>query len=74
MSLASSTTHTRALSRRVLERRYRNSTGRTPHHDLVRFRIDRVKQLLAETDLIMAVDGYPRIGDLTPDALHRVGG
>ena len=29
--------------------------------------------LLAETDLIMAVDGYPRIADLTPDALRRVG-
>jgi lactate 2-monooxygenase len=29
--------------------------------------------LLAETDLIMAVDGYPRITDLTPDALRRVG-
>ena len=38
------------LSRRVLESRYRNSTGRTPHQDLVRFRIDRVTQLLAETD------------------------
>ena len=24
----------------------RKSTGRTPHHDLVRFRIDRVEQLL----------------------------
>jgi LacI family transcriptional regulator len=38
------------LSRRVLERRYWKSTGRTPHQDLVRFRIDRVKQLLTETD------------------------
>ncbi|HLY10557.1 MAG TPA: DNA-binding transcriptional regulator [Planctomycetota bacterium] len=38
------------LSRRVMESRYRKATGRTPHQDLVRFRIDRVKQLLAETD------------------------
>jgi LacI family transcriptional regulator len=38
------------LSRRVLESRYKRATGRTPHEDLVRFRIDRVKQLLAETD------------------------
>ncbi len=38
------------LSRRVMESRYRKATGRTPHEDLVRFRIDRVKQLLAETD------------------------
>jgi lactate 2-monooxygenase len=29
--------------------------------------------LLAETDLIMAVDGYPRVADLSPDALRRVG-
>jgi lactate 2-monooxygenase len=29
--------------------------------------------LLAETDLIMAVDGYPTIADLTPDTLRRVG-
>jgi LacI family transcriptional regulator len=38
------------LSRRVLESRYKKATGKTPHEDLVRFRIDRVKQLLAETD------------------------
>ena len=28
--------------------------------------------LLAEADLIMAVDGYPTLADLTPDALRRV--
>jgi lactate 2-monooxygenase len=28
--------------------------------------------LLAETDLIMAVDGYPTLKDLTPDTLRRV--
>jgi lactate 2-monooxygenase len=28
--------------------------------------------LLAEADLIMAVDGYPALADLTPDALSRV--
>ena len=28
--------------------------------------------LLAEADLIMAVDGYPSLADLTPDALRRV--
>jgi lactate 2-monooxygenase len=27
--------------------------------------------LLAEADLIMAVDGYPSLRDLTPDALRR---
>jgi lactate 2-monooxygenase len=29
--------------------------------------------LLAEADLTMAIDGYPRAADLTPDALRRVG-
>lgn len=34
--------------------------------------IERVlKCLLAETDLAMAIDGYPSIADLTPDALRR---
>ena len=50
------------LSRRVMESRYRRSTGRTPHQDLVRFRLERVKQLLAETDhsleRIAALSGF----------------
>ena len=50
------------LSRRVLESRYRRATGRTPHEDLVRFRIERVKQLLAETthslERIAALSGF----------------
>ncbi|MCV7079729.1 lactate 2-monooxygenase [Mycobacterium szulgai] len=32
-----------------------------------------LRMLLAETDLIMAVDGYPKRKDLTPDTLRRVG-
>ncbi|PRC44150.1 lactate 2-monooxygenase, partial [Mycobacterium sp. ITM-2017-0098] len=31
-----------------------------------------LRSLLAETDLIMAVDGYPALADLTPDTLRRV--
>jgi lactate 2-monooxygenase len=30
-----------------------------------------LRSLLAEADLIMAVDGYPALADLTPDALRR---
>ena len=33
-----------------------------------------LRSLLAETDLIMAIDGYRAVKDLTPDALRRVGG
>jgi lactate 2-monooxygenase len=31
-----------------------------------------LRSILAEADLIMAVDGYPTLNDLTPDALRRV--
>jgi lactate 2-monooxygenase len=30
-----------------------------------------VRSLLAETDLLMAVDGYASIADLTPDAIVK---
>jgi lactate 2-monooxygenase len=32
-----------------------------------------LRSLLAEADLLMAIDGYPRRKDLTPDTLRRVG-
>ncbi|RMI32747.1 alpha-hydroxy-acid oxidizing protein [Nocardia stercoris] len=32
-----------------------------------------LRALLAEADLIMAVDGYPTLADLTPESLRRVG-
>lgn len=38
------------LSRRVLESRFRKLLGRTPHQEIMRLRIERVKQLLRETD------------------------
>jgi len=31
-----------------------------------------LRSILAEADLIMAVDGYPTLKDLTPDTLRRV--
>ncbi|MEZ0363736.1 alpha-hydroxy-acid oxidizing protein [Mycobacterium sp. pUA109] len=31
-----------------------------------------LRSLLAEADLIMAIDGYPSLADLTPEALRRV--
>jgi lactate 2-monooxygenase len=36
--------------------------------------VHTLRTILAEADLIMAVDGYPTIADLTPDALRRVVG
>jgi LacI family transcriptional regulator len=39
------------LSRRVLESRFKRLLGRTPHEEILRVRMERVKELLAETDL-----------------------
>jgi LacI family transcriptional regulator len=39
------------LSRRVLEARFEKLLGRTPHEEITRVQIERVKELLAETDL-----------------------
>jgi len=39
------------LSRRVLESRFQKIIGRSPHEEIMRIRLDRVKQLLEETDL-----------------------
>lgn len=41
------------LSRRVLETRFRDLVGRTPHQEITRRRIDRIRQLLRETDLTL---------------------
>jgi LacI family transcriptional regulator len=40
-----------ALSRRALEARFVKAVGRTPHAELERVRLERVKQLLLQTDL-----------------------
>jgi LacI family transcriptional regulator len=42
------------LSRRGLERRFLEQLQRTPAAELRRFRLDRARQLLAETDLPMS--------------------
>ena len=39
------------LSRRVLEQRFQRLLGHTPREEILHVRLDRVKQLLAETDL-----------------------
>ncbi len=38
-------------SRRMLESRFRKLVGRTPHEEIVRVQLDRVKTLLAESEL-----------------------
>jgi len=39
------------LSRRVLESRFQQTLGRSPHEEIQRQRINRIKELLSETDL-----------------------
>jgi LacI family transcriptional regulator len=43
------------ISRRVLESRFRKMLGRTPHDEILRVQLQRVKQLLEETDLPLAM-------------------
>jgi len=38
-------------ARRLLERRFKKLLGRTPHEEILRVQLDRVKALLAQTDL-----------------------
>ena len=40
-----------SLSRRALEHRFVRLVGRTPHEEIMRVRIERIKVLLSETDL-----------------------
>lgn len=42
------------LSRRVLDKRFRDLIGRTPHDEIGRLQVERVKELLIETDLPLA--------------------
>jgi LacI family transcriptional regulator len=41
-------------SRRVLEKQFKKLIGRTPHEEILRIQFNRVKQLLAETNLPIA--------------------
>ncbi|MDB6052768.1 MAG: xylR 3 [Verrucomicrobiales bacterium] len=38
-------------SRRVLEKKFQKMIGRTPHEEILRVQLNRVKELLIETDL-----------------------
>ena len=42
-------------ARRLLESRFKKTLGRTPHDEIIRVQIERVKELLGETDLPLAV-------------------
>ncbi|WP_345684978.1 DNA-binding transcriptional regulator [Novipirellula caenicola] len=46
-------TQSTSLSRRQLERRFREVLGRTPHEQIMATQIERTKQLLRETDMTL---------------------
>jgi LacI family transcriptional regulator len=65
------------LSRRVLESRFRRLLGRTPHQEILRCRIERIKELLRASDLplkaIAARVGFPHLEYLSVAFKRSVG-
>ncbi|MBI1312881.1 helix-turn-helix domain-containing protein [bacterium] len=66
-----------SVSRRVLESRFNKLLGRSPHAEITRLRIDRIKRLLVETDLplsaIAARTGYRHVEYLSVAFRNAVG-
>jgi LacI family transcriptional regulator len=65
------------MSRKVFERRFKRLLKSTPHDHIERARIERVKTLLAGTNLTLAKiaerTGFDRIEDLSLAFTHRIG-
>ncbi|MFT7676806.1 MAG: LacI family transcriptional regulator [Planctomycetota bacterium] len=66
-----------SISRRSLEARFRNALGRTPHQEIQRVRMRRVRELLKGTDLTIAAiaqrAGYHHVEYLTVAFRREVG-
>ncbi len=64
-------------SRTLLEARFKKYLGRTPHEEILRVRLDRVKHLLVETDLsleqIAERSGFPHVEYLSVAFRREVG-
>jgi LacI family transcriptional regulator len=59
------------MGRRTLERKFQEQLGRTPHQVLLRLRVDRVKELLSDTDLSVAEIAW-EVGFATPEHVTAV--
>jgi LacI family transcriptional regulator len=59
------------MSRRVFERRFSRQVGRSPKAEILRLRLERVKQLLADTDLALP-EIASRTGFKYGEYLHTV--
>jgi LacI family transcriptional regulator len=64
-------------SRRLLESRFKRLLGRTPHEEILRVRLNRVKALLADTELpldkIAALAGFEHVEYLSTVFRQKVG-
>jgi LacI family transcriptional regulator len=64
-------------SRRQLESRFKRALGRTPHEEILRVRLNRVKQLLTESELsldkIAALAGFEHVEYLSTVFRQKVG-
>lgn len=64
-------------SRRLLESRFKKLIGRTPHEEILRVKLNRVKQLLTDTDLpleqIAERAGFPHVEYLSVAFRREVG-
>jgi len=64
-------------SRRLLERRFEKLLGRTPHQEILRVKLNRVKELLTETDLsleqIAERSGFPNMEYLSVAFKREIG-
>ncbi len=65
------------LSRRVFEHRLTRHVGRSPHADILRLKLNRVKQLLVETDLsveaIAGLAGFEHPESLSVTSRREIG-
>ncbi len=65
------------VSRRVFECRFQKLLGRTPHAEILRIRLERCRQLLAETDLtltdIAEATGFPHVEYLSVTFKRELG-
>jgi LacI family transcriptional regulator len=65
------------MSRRIMEARFKKLIGRTPHDEIDRVRLNRVKELLRETDLVMseiaARSGYEHVEYLSVVFKKKIG-
>jgi LacI family transcriptional regulator len=66
-----------ALSRRMLEKRFKAAVGRSPYAEVLRLRLEKAKMLLADTNMSVAevaeASGFGQAKQLHPTFTREVG-